>query len=843
MAKELRGPRVVVADGDFQIGAQVEYTTKAIKFKPFVAVLTAFPQAQTATVSWVKANDKTASHKVSVQSIKNYFVPEKQQTNSDFQLTLTCTIAGQKSSLTITNTYKPNKPRIGVKRMNDSNFQIHVPGRSKGTAVDVDRIVVERQEDYVTADWEAFRTQNINSYHSYDYTFTDNDTSKGHRYRYRARAINAAGSSGNVVSGWVCASPPDVTEVTHERVNNKECDVFITRDYSDVVRGVLTGFIVQRSESGGAWKTITSSLDNDGSELDDTVHYADCTCSPDNYYRYRIRPKNSQVTSLVEGPSENGTDPTYNTPNPPSKVTATYTSTGSVLLKMTNKSKTADTMEIQRRIDSGTWTDVATVDQSESLCTEYIDASAISGTSIQYRVRNGRTGMQLSERWSEWKSSNEVVALSVPDKPTIIIPISGTPVTYDMEAVRLAWVHNPTDGTDQESAAIRYKKEDASTWNEISIGAVSYYDLTVDAETFAPNDKVTWEVSTKGAHSSYSDWSDEATFIVYSKPEITFTALANPVTNLPIGLEWTYNDACGTLSALTLNVLRDDEIEKTIDIDVGTGESGTYTYSLADFLFENNTSYELQVTARSSTGLTSTDELGITIEYVPVELTGKLLPDVDLDEETGHAIITISEAEEVEGGTDVPGQIIEDSPVAAAYLYRLVDGERVLLAQVEAGDQITDRYCPLNKLFSYELFQVAESGQISFVQEEVELDTDFWFVYWKDSIARAIWNPTGDVKLSRPEKVQVRYSGREYPVTYDSLAMGETFSFSTTIVDRSELDAFRAMMRDGGQGVWKSCDGDVYAADFDFSYSAKYSDISLTWECKLEVTRIESEVL
>ena len=80
-------------------------------------------------------------------------------------------------------------------------------------------------------------------------------------------------------------------------------------------------------------------------------------------------------------------------------------------------------------------------------------------------------------------------------------------------------------------------------------------------------------------------------------------------------------------------------------------------------------------------------------------------------------------------------------------------------------------------------------------------------------------------------------------MTYDSLAMGETFSFSTTIVDRSELDAFRAMMRDGGQGVWKSCDGDVYAADFDFSYSAKYSDISLTWECKLEVTRIESEVL
>ena len=62
---------------------------------------------------------------------------------------------------------------------------------------------------------------------------------------------------------------------------------------------------------------------------------------------------------------------------------------------------------------------------------------------------------------------------------------------------------------------------------------------------------------------------------------------------------------------------------------------------------------------------------------------------------------------------------------------------------------------------------------------------------------------------------------------------------STVIFDRDELDNFRQMMRDGGRGIWKSGDGDVYDADFEFSYSSDYKGSQWRYNCTLNVTRID----
>jgi hypothetical protein len=96
--------------------------------------------------------------------------------------------------------------------------------------------------------------------------------------------------------------------------------------------------------------------------------------------------------------------------------------------------------------------------------------------------------------------------------------------------------------------------------------------------------------------------------------------------------------------------------------------------------------------------------------------------------------------------------------------------------------------------------------------------------------------------MKRPEKTQVRYSGRKYPVTYDSKAMDEGFTFNFILTDREQLNNFRYMLRNGGHGIWKSGDGDVYDADFEFDYSSRYTGPNIYWNCSLSVTRIDGDI-
>ena len=87
---------------------------------------------------------------------------------------------------------------------------------------------------------------------------------------------------------------------------------------------------------------------------------------------------------------------------------------------------------------------------------------------------------------------------------------------------------------------------------------------------------------------------------------------------------------------------------------------------------------------------------------------------------------------------------------------------------------------------------------------------------------------------------------------YDSTANEETVSYSFALVRddlaraydsfsaRETLDQFKDMMRNGGHGIWKSFEGDVFYAKFDFSYSSNYAESGVPqWSCSLSVSRID----
>lgn len=841
------GQAVTTAGGTFRLKVDYSYTTTAIKFKPYIVVTNNFDSTQSANIKWINTRGEWKNHKANVKNTGTYYIPDrKYKNNGDYQITIKGIINGKTSQVTLTSTIKPAKAKISTSYVNDAHINITLTGSGK-KAVPSKTVTLQRQDLIGSATWETIKTYSPNATGSYSYTFSDQTVTRGERYRYRVNVSNDAGNSGYNTTNWIYTNPAGVSNVAHTRDSNYSCTVSWERDIDAVDRSLITSYNIQRSDSGGVWVKVGTKTADKTAAL--TESYTDNTTTTNNYYSYRVKPVNSRGVSPIAY-DEGGTEPTYNTPAAPTSLRAVYTSGGDIIITLVNTEVTATALEIERSLDGGaTWSYLDEVDETADPATTYTDSTTPTGSGIQYRARNTRDALTGNDRYSAWTVSNTVQTISQPEPPTLIQPVNGTPIILDEEDTRLAWVHNPTDGTPQEAAQIQYYVNDTYIAT-ITVANVSYYDLTLNPLYISANDIVSWRVRTKGAYANYSEWSEYNEFKALTRPQIAFTAPDNGevITNLPLELSWTYNDDSGLLQALTLDILSPGgDIVYTELIPTGAGTSGTYTHSLAGYLFDNMESYGLRVTALSTSGLTAIDEIGISIVYDSVRLQDSFFVDPEIDNDTGKVNLFISIDESpivVTPDPDAEEPRYVDSPVDHASLYRVVNNKRVLLSEnVQAGDQLTDLYAPLNVTYQYELVEVATTGEVAIVDMDVTLDSVYWYVYWGDNIARAIWSPNGAVSLTRPERQQIRYSGRKYPVTYDSKAIEETYSFSGVIDDRAELDAFRRLIQDGGQGVWKSCDGQVYRADFDYSYSADYTVDHITWDIDLSVTRIDSEEL
>lgn len=244
---------------------------------------------------------------------------------------------------------------------------------------------------------------------------------------------------------------------------------------------------------------------------------------------------------------------------------------------------------------------------------------------------------------------------------------------------------------------------------------------------------------------------------------------------------------------------------------------------------------------------------------------------VQFDYTTGYSDIPFpiigvlyDELDEVDEIRD--GMIYVDEPAESVYLYRVYRGVKSYIGSFNpdftdeetTAATIIDRFCPINREFTYQLVQVTSSGEVSFSEISYQFDTLYWYCYWGpsyDNVVKARWNPTGSANYSRPERQSVRYSGRNYPVVYDSDAIDETYSFSIELFEDDymldklgdeetaleTIELYRQLMFDGGVGFWKSFEGDVYFATFDFNYSIDFTDNIKKYPCSLSVTRIEGE--
>lgn len=829
--------------GKFYFLLEGTMTTSAIIVKQSVVVTDAFNEKVKASSTVLKVREKDQ-----IKAKGKHLIVTDNYTGMQESPKIVMKCAGKEVTFAKGtfrfDTHAPATPTaISVEKVNDAMFSISVEGKEFNT-VPTNRIHIERCSTIL--DKNSFseipsspfsvNAESTNGKYFIQEYDASSEITRGERYWYRACAYNRMSDkkSDYIYSGphYTSSDNSGVSgAVTATRVSNKEVTVtWAINNVALVNNELVTGFDVFRSDDGGAAQLI-GHVDADTEHTQYT--YTDTTCTADHIYTYMI--KSTGEGSATETFSESSGE-VYMSPTAPQSVTAAFISGGDVMVTVVNNSKVATQICIERNIDGAGWVQLSEEEYVSGGQT-YVDDAPVAVESIVYRVRNKCDQLTGEDQYSGYASSAAVIEKAPPNPPTLVSPVSGSSVVLDQGTVRLVFRHNPVDGSAQEAAQLRYALN-GGAWTTVNLTTQSYYAL--DISNYSALDVISWQARTKGAHDDYSEWSTTSTVKILTRPDLTFTSPNNgaSISTLPITLGWNYNDLSGTLLQLTVDIKLDGRLQASIDVPVGNGGSGSYSYNLAEFLFQNETVYSLTATAFSSSGYSAVADIAVTISYTEVALEGGLFPTVTFDE---NAIATVVAERDVT--PDDQGNIPEPVEMSQCYLYRVYDGERKLIASgLDEGVQVRDLYAPVNVWYEYEMLMLTTGGEISVVSTDAFQASTEWFVYWDGGIARAEWDPDGSVTMKRPEKTQVRYSGRKYPVTYDSKAMEEGFSFNFILVDREQLNNFRYMLRNGGHGIWKSGDGDVYDADFEFDYSSRYTGPNIYWNCSLSVTRIDGDV-
>lgn len=699
--------------------------------------------------------------------------------------------------------------KISVKKLNDAHYVVYVTGEGYPTRP-TNKLVLERATDTQNS-WSEITELTINATGSYtNEELHDQTTSAGHKYWYRVKAVNTIGGDSDykTIENAEYTAPVTNEDVSVTINGNVATISWSVDDVSDIDKGIISGWYVEKSTNGGAY-TREKPVYAVASQYN---YSTTVSVSSGATYQFRVVAFGSGGTSFEGGGQDGG----ETRPSAPYSVKAYRNVSDNIVINISDSSSnTAEDVIIERSIDGGAWVQIASEDFP---CETYTDTTALASDTVRYRVKNVNDAGS-----SAYTESLDVLMKSKPNAPSLISPVNGAVVNLDAGTVRLVWRHNSTDGSPQRQAELQYKT--GSTWTTVSKTTESYYDLSLVG--YSANNQITWRARTKGSHNDWSEYSDEYTIILLEKPEIHIITPVNSstITTLPIVVQYSYNDNSGVLEALEFDIIKDDEVVKTF---IDTEKDGEF--SLAGFLFDNEYVYGIRVRALSSSGLRADDLVSVTIQYEEISIEGGLLLTIDSDE-NGYAYVTALR--------DITDDV-EPVDIVEAYVYRVHDNERELVGDVNEGTQLVDELAPINVPYYYELLQLDDDGNLSLMRYETVNESEYSFIYYGEEIFKAKWNQTVSPSLKRPERVEKRYSGRKYPVSYDSLAIEEKCSYNTVLTDREDLVKLKTMMRKGnGHGIFKSVDGDSYFANFEFSYDTNGYDLMQSWNVNLDVTRVE----
>lgn len=573
---------------------------------------------------------------------------------------------------------------------------------------------------------------------------------------------------------------------------------------------------VERSVDGGGYSQVASVSGS-------ATSYVDAATQPDHSYSYRVRAAYTANGYTMYSGYASASTPTWNSPAAPTELAASRNEDNSVTVTFRNQSLAATGIEYQRSNDAADWSEAVAV---EGAGIEAFTDTPGGGT-WHFRARNTRGG--LASAWSA--PSNAVVTIIAPAAPTLVSPLNGSVVNKAVTPTRLAWSHNPIDGSTQTAAQIRLSTDGGATWGTpIQVaGAAGSYDHPTD---WAVNAQVLWQVRTKGAHEDYGAWSSSASFTVRQVPQVSITSPENDdvvITSMPIVVTWSYSDQSGTQLSAVLRLL-DANGRQLWHRSISGPEARCDIYA-ADILPDNKAGFTLQLSVASTSTLTAQTARGFTTDYLEPALPIGM---ADVDKSKASVSLLALAGEDPEA----------PETVAMGIIRRHADGRQVVLADhVPSGTSCNDPYCPIEQDVTYVFVAYTETGSLSRLEVPVRIagKMSCWINYG-DSVC-TVWLDSSYGRETEHDRELFETAGSEWPMAFygDTRQMSGSISGLATRSSEglaaghglpAEVRDFDGLAAYTGAVVIRMPHWDALVADITVSQSADvdaYEGVTISW--------------
>lgn len=712
----------------------------------------------------------------------------------------------------------------------------------------------------------------------------------GYSGTYYSSSVSATYSPD--VPTWV---PKDVSNVSGKR--NSDTSLSVSWTNNPTAARPYTGIYVDRSVDGGDY-----SLRMDCTATQTT--FVDATgVSANHFYRYRVLPHNSKGNA----PNHQYTAVLYTTPAAPrscASARASDTSNTVTWVHGSSNSGLYSGHKIERQVDGGSWTQIATVGAT---ATSYTDSTASANHYYRYRVRsyNGAGNSGYATSGTTYNTP------AAPGKPTVArTSDTGIQGTF-------------TNGANTATALEVQRSTDRSTW--VSVGTVEGR-----ATSFADNPgggTFYYRIrNTRGSMASAWVMSDAVvTICAPAAPTVTAPAssVVVPKTQATVAVRWNHNpidgsaqtsaqvrwstDGGSTWQTATVpgatashSLSNSFAVNSTVAVQVRTkgahADYGPWSASRMFFVYQvptvtveepangflvENMPIHVKVAYSDPSGTLAEARMAVTRDGSTVyerTITGQLEFDIGVNDwipESGaryRVEVSVRSSSTLQASADrafdvefqPPSLAIVDAvpdpdtgyvtvtvhgiadgqqEIDRCSLFRVVGGVTTLLADGLAdGDSYLDKYAPLNTDFSYMTASYAASGAVQQGTYPGRVDSKWAFLYWgEDGIARAFMD-VNDAFDVRPGYELVSIAGSEFPVVVMSDETDEPHSLSGTVRGRGEAMRFYEYARSHLPCVYKSAYGFVMRAVASPRLSQPNA-VSDLWAVSLDLTRIGGDPL
>jgi hypothetical protein len=207
-------------------------------------------------------------------------------------------------------------------------------------------------------------------------TFSDTTTVPGVPYAYRVVLFNAAGEIASNEVTVVPLAPAAPTNLTATPQAGPQVSLsWIDNAFNE------TSFLIERAANGGAFTTLATTAANSGTG---TVTYVDQTVLPGTTYTYRVSAVNADGTSA---PTSTASASVPAVPATPTNLVATVQTGPQVGLSWTDNATNETGFVIQRSVNGGAFTQLATVAALAGTGTaSYVDTTVVANNTYAYRV-------------------------------------------------------------------------------------------------------------------------------------------------------------------------------------------------------------------------------------------------------------------------------------------------------------------------------------------------------------------------------------------------------------------------------------------------------------------------